>query len=114
MSMSPTKSKSKVGLHKPGRKERLGSKDTELAAPVEQTHQMVIMTIYIMVRCRADEVIIYPHRNLSSNFAFKEDTKHEVKEDADHVVAKVVGGTSQPRQGADSTLLITLNCQKLS
>ena len=62
--MSPTKSKSKIGFHKPGRKERLGSKDTELAAPVEQTHQMVIMTIYIMVRCRADEVIIYPHRNL--------------------------------------------------
>ena len=36
----------------PGRKERLGSKDAKLATPVEQTHEMVIITVYIMVRCR--------------------------------------------------------------
>ena len=47
----------------------------------------------------------------------KEDTNDDIeevawKEDADHVVAKAAGGTSQPRQGADSTLLIILNGKK--
>ena len=32
------------------------------------------------------------------------DTENE-EGNADHVVAKVAGGTSHPRQGADSTLL---------
>ena len=37
--------------------------------------------------------------------------RKDVKGDADQVVAKVAGGTSQPRQGADSTLLIMVNGQ---
>ena len=41
-----------------------------------------------------------------------EDAGKDVKGDADQVVAKVAGGTSQPRQGADSTLLIMVNGQK--
>ena len=41
-----------------------------------------------------------------------EDANDEFEEDANHVVARVAGGTSQPRQGADSTLLIIWNSKK--
>ena len=40
-----------------------------------------------------------------------EDARKDAKGNADQVVAKVAGGTSQPRQGADSTLLIMVNGQ---
>ena len=77
-------------LHKPCGKERFCSENTKLAAPV--------MSLSLKTAC--------------ANMRKDEDARKDVKGDADQVVAKVAGGTSQPRQGADSTLLIMVNGQK--
>ena len=97
-----TQETSKKG-YKPGRKEGLGSKDTKFAAPIK------------IVRVKMKVEKISSSQQLLSKLMKdkgREDANDEVEDDANHVVAKVAGGTSQPRQGADSTLLIIWNSQK--
>ena len=78
-------------LYKPCGKERFCSENTKLAAPV----------IVIIIKNRLCILDMRKH----------EDARKDAKGNADQVVAKVAGGTSQPRQGADSTLLIMVNGQ---